>query len=163
MLKLIVQVFPEIVGIRGADTGGTSARLGKRESLSWWRAWTELTLMVCISTWGSHRQASLHLPTKQIGSKRIHPVRTRGGNTKYRALRLDNGNFSWGSEGMAVCQMYIQTSVAHHFLSILLLAISRKTRVLDVVYNASNNELVRTKTLVKNCIIQIDSTPFRQW
>lgn len=40
---------------------------------------------------------------------------------------------------------------------------ARKTRVLDVVYNASNNELVRTKTLVKNCIIQIDSTPFRQW
>ena len=41
--------------------------------------------------------------------------------------------------------------------------VSRKTRVLDVVYNASNNELVRTKTLVKNCVIQIDSTPFRQW
>ena len=23
----------------------------------------------------------------------------RGGNTKFRALRLDQGNFSWGSEG----------------------------------------------------------------
>jgi small subunit ribosomal protein S8e len=34
---------------------------------------------------------------------------------------------------------------------------------LDVVYNASNNELVRTKTLVKNCIVQIDATPFGQW
>ncbi|MBL2498061.1 hypothetical protein ELJ53_30055, partial [Klebsiella pneumoniae] len=32
-----------------------------------------------------------------------------------------------------------------------------------VVYNASNNELVRTKTLVKNCIVQIDATPFSQW
>ena len=31
------------------------------------------------------------------------------------------------------------------------------------MYNASNNELVRTKTLVKNTIIQIDATPFRQW
>ncbi len=29
-----------------------------------------------------------------------------------------------------------------------------KTRILDVVYNASNNELVRTKTLVKNAIVQ---------
>uniref|UniRef100_A0A2K6DXX1 Small ribosomal subunit protein eS8 n=1 Tax=Macaca nemestrina TaxID=9545 RepID=A0A2K6DXX1_MACNE len=29
---------------------------------------------------------------------------------------------------------------------------TRKTRIIDVVYNASNNELVRTKTLVKNCI-----------
>jgi small subunit ribosomal protein S8e len=31
------------------------------------------------------------------------------------------------------------------------------------VYNASNNELVRTNTLVKNAVIQIDATPFRQW
>lgn len=34
---------------------------------------------------------------------------------------------------------------------------------MDVVYNASNNELVRTKTLVKNCIVLIDATPFRTW
>ncbi len=40
---------------------------------------------------------------------------------------------------------------------------ARKTRIVDVVYNASNNELVRTKTLVKNCIVQIDAAPFRQW
>ena len=71
----------------------------------------------------------------KIGSKRVHSVRVRGGNTKFRAMRLDTGNFSWGSE---VC--------------------TKKTRVLDVVYNASNNELVRTKTLVKNAIVQIDAT-----
>merc|ERR1711918_96681 len=76
----------------------------------------------------------------RIGVKRIRTVRARGGNIKFRALRLDSGNFSWGSE---VC--------------------TRKTRVLDVVYNASNNELVRTKTLVKNAIVQVDATPFRQW
>ena len=40
---------------------------------------------------------------------------------------------------------------------------SRKTRIIDVVYNASNNELVRTKTLVKSAIVSIDATPFRQW
>jgi len=76
----------------------------------------------------------------KIGAKRIHKIRVRGGNEKFRALRLDTGNFSWGSE---VC--------------------TRKTRILDVVYNASNNELVRTKTLVKSAIVQIDATPFRQW
>merc|ERR1712070_1254271 len=76
----------------------------------------------------------------KIGAPRIHPIRVRGGNMKYRALKLDTGNFSWGSE---VC--------------------TRKTRILDVVYNASNNELVRTKTLVKNAIVQVDATPFRQW
>lgn len=34
----------------------------------------------------------------QIGPRRIHTVRVRGGNKKYRALRIDVGNFSWGSE-----------------------------------------------------------------
>jgi len=43
------------------------------------------------------------------------------------------------------------------------LVCTRKSRILDVVYNASNNELVRTKTLVKNTVIQVDATPFRQW
>ncbi|KAI8976511.1 40S ribosomal protein S8 [Pilobolus umbonatus] len=76
----------------------------------------------------------------KLGAKRIHLVRVRGGNFKRRALRLESGNFSWGSEG-----------------------ISRKTRVLTVAYNASNNELVRTNTLVKGAVIQIDATPFRQW
>ncbi|KAI8389356.1 40S ribosomal protein S8 [Blakeslea trispora] len=76
----------------------------------------------------------------KLGAKRIHLVRVRGGNFKRRALRLESGNFSWGSEG-----------------------VSRKTRLLTVVYNASNNELVRTNTLVKGAVIQIDATPFRQW
>ena len=76
----------------------------------------------------------------KLGPQRIHTIRARGGNKKYRALRLDQGNFAWGSE-----------------------AVTRKTRIIDVVYNAANNELVRTKTLVKNAIIVIDATPFRQW
>merc|ERR1712032_536113 len=70
----------------------------------------------------------------------VRPVRCRGGNLKYRALRLDSGNFSWGTE---VC--------------------TRKVRILDVAYNSSNNELVRTKTLVKGAIILIDAHPFKEW
>ncbi len=34
---------------------------------------------------------------------------------------------------------------------------------MGVVYNASNNELVRTNTLVKNSVIEIDSTPFKEY
>ena len=56
----------------------------------------------------------------------------------FRFLNL--GSFSWGSE-----------------------AVARKTRITRVVYNASNNELVRTNTLVKGCIVEIDAAPFRQW
>lgn len=43
------------------------------------------------------------------------------------------------------------------------LGVSRKTRIISVVYNASNNELVRTNTLVKNTIVVVDAAPFRQW
>jgi small subunit ribosomal protein S8e len=35
----------------------------------------------------------------KLGATRVHPVRCRGGNMKFRAMRLDTGNFSWGSEG----------------------------------------------------------------
>lgn len=62
------------------------------------------------------------------------------GNRKLRALRLDAGNFAWPSETMA-----------------------KKARILDVVYNASNAEMVRTKTLVKNAIVTIDAIPYRNW
>jgi len=76
----------------------------------------------------------------RIGNKRIHLVRTRGGNQKYRALRLESGNFSWGSEGIA-----------------------RKVRVIVVAYHPSNNELVRTNTLTRSAVVQIDAAPFRTW
>lgn len=36
----------------------------------------------------------------KLGLPRIHPVRCRGGNKKFRALRLDGGNFAWGSEAI---------------------------------------------------------------
>ncbi|KAK2756227.1 hypothetical protein FQN54_005635 [Arachnomyces sp. PD_36] len=76
----------------------------------------------------------------RIGTKRIHIVRSRGGNQKFRGLRLDSGNFSWGSE-----------------------AIARKTRVIKVEYHPSNNELVRTNTLTKSAVVLVDAAPFRQW
>jgi ribosomal protein S8E len=41
--------------------------------------------------------------------------------------------------------------------------VTRKVRILDVKYNASNNELVRTQTLVKNAIVEVDAAPFKQW
>ncbi|CAE6248849.1 unnamed protein product [Arabidopsis arenosa] len=77
--------------------------------------------------------------TKLSSNKTVRRIRVRGGNVKWRALRLDTGNFSWGSE-----------------------AVSRKTRILDVAYNASNNELVRTQTLVKSAIVLVDAAPFKQ-
>jgi len=93
-------------------------------------------------TWRKKRKFELGRPAAntKLGPKKIHFVRTRGGNEKRRALRLDHGNFAWGSERS-----------------------TRKAKIIDVVYNASNNELVRTKILVKNTIVVVDATPFRLW
>lgn len=54
----------------------------------------------------------------------------------------------------------IENYISYYFY---FLGCARRTRIIDVVYNASNNELVRTKTLVKNAIVVVDATPFRQW
>ena len=42
--------------------------------------------------------------TTNSRAKRIHAIRTRGGNTKYRALRLRlvHGNFTWASENVTI-------------------------------------------------------------
>ena len=76
----------------------------------------------------------------KLGKKKISVVRGRGGNLKHRAIKLDYGNYTWQSE----CASF-------------------KCRIYDTVYNATSNEFTRTKTLVKNAIIQIDATPFRNW
>ena len=36
-------------------------------------------------------------------------------------------------------------------------------RVIVVAFHPSNNELVRTNTLTKAAVVQIDAAPFRQW
>jgi len=93
-------------------------------------------------TWRKKRKFELGRPAAmtKLGAKKVHFVRIRGGSTKRRALKLDHGNFAWGSERC-----------------------TRKSKIIDVVYNASNNELVRTKILVKNTVVVIDATPFRLW
>eukprot|EP01064_Diplonema_japonicum_P008559 TRINITY_DN1601_c0_g2_i1.p1 TRINITY_DN1601_c0_g2~~TRINITY_DN1601_c0_g2_i1.p1 ORF type:complete len:204 (+),score=70.91 TRINITY_DN1601_c0_g2_i1:50-661(+) len=78
--------------------------------------------------------------TKLAANVRVTTIRCRGGNKKFRALRLDHGNFAWGSQ-----------------------SITKKSRILDVVYNATSNEMIRTKAIVKGAVLTIDSSPFRQW
>ncbi|EGG23888.1 40S ribosomal protein S8 [Cavenderia fasciculata] len=75
-----------------------------------------------------------------IGKSRVRLVRVMGGHFKFRALRLETGNFSWASE-----------------------KVTRKCRIANVVYNATSNDLLRTNTLVRGAIIAVDCTPFKQW
>jgi small subunit ribosomal protein S8e len=76
----------------------------------------------------------------KLGERRVHRFRCRGGFIKYRALKLDHGSFAWSGE-----------------------AITRKCRILDVVYNPTNKEFVRTNTIVKGSVVQVDATPFKNW
>jgi len=99
------------------------------------------------SRFPSHRKKRSFDKARQEGrcclryeGKKVVMVRGRGGNVKYRALRLSEGNFSWGSE-----------------------SVTRKSRIFDVVYNATSNELVKVKRLYKNTIVMVDPTPFKMW
>jgi ribosomal protein S8E len=53
---------------------------------------------------------------------------------------LDHGNYAWPGE-----------------------AVTRKARIISVVYNPTNPEYVRTNTIVKGSVVQIDATPFKNW
>ncbi|CAI2378275.1 unnamed protein product [Moneuplotes crassus] len=68
------------------------------------------------------------------------PAITKLGKKKSATLNTELLNYPWQSE-----------------------SVSFKTKNYNTVYNATNNELTRTKTLVKNAIVQIDSTLFRNW
>ena len=76
----------------------------------------------------------------KLGEKKVINVRGRGSTIKQRALKLNEGNFTWISE-----------------------QVTRKCKIVEVIYNATNNELVRTQTLVKNAIVAVDPTPFKYY
>ncbi len=92
--------------------------------------------------WFCKRRACIGRPAAntKLGGKKVTTIGCRGGNEKFRALRLDSGNYSWGTE---VC--------------------ARKVRILECVYNATSNELVRTKTLTKGSIVYVEAAPFRAY
>eukprot|EP01070_Trichotokara_eunicae_P007506 Trichotokara_eunicae@DN5449_c0_g1_i11.p1 len=92
-----------------------------------------------------HQKKRAHQKTRpaaatRIGKRHVKKLRCHGGNYKLRALRVDSGRYTWTSQDCC-----------------------RITRILGVVYNAASHELVRTNTLVKNAIVYIDATPFKQW
>merc|ERR1712086_177430 len=55
-----------------------------------------------LTPWRKKRKFELGRPPSmtKIGGTRIHTVRVRGGRMKYRALRLDSGNFAWPTESV---------------------------------------------------------------
>lgn len=73
----------------------------------------------------------------KIGEERIRTVRVRGGNHKERALRLNNGVFT-----------FLSTSF------------STNTGIESVVYHPSCNELMRTNTLTRGSVVRINAEPF---
>merc|ERR1719343_1020391 len=75
--------------------------------------------------------------TKLAADKFVKKIRVRGGNFKYRALKLNQGNFVWKSQNM-----------------------SKSVRIQQVMYNAANNEFVRRNLLSKGTVVVIDKAPF---
>lgn len=86
----------------------------------------------------NNRAGSQPSATK-IGEKRVSGVRVRGGNTKYKALRLEEGHFRFISTGNI-----------------------RTAKLVQVVYHPSSNELVRTNTLTKSSVVRIAAEAFEE-
>ena len=81
------------------------------------------------------RKAELGRPEAQtiIGEPRVKQIRTRGGNSKFRAHRLDYCNLSDPNTGKA-----------------------EKVRILDVESNPANKEYTRRKVMTKGALIRTE-------
>lgn len=75
----------------------------------------------------------------KVGGERITEVRVRGGNIKKRALRLNSGTFKFISGDFTA-----------------------DSKIEQVIYHPSSNELMRTNTLTKSSVVKIDATPFAE-
>ena len=58
-----------------------------------WMIW-----MLRLRQWSRYELGRQPANTKLSSNVTVRRVRVRGGNFKFRALRLDSGNFAWGSE-----------------------------------------------------------------
>merc|ERR1711915_2084 len=94
---------------------------------------------------GTHEKKRKHnagrpAANTKIGATKVKAVRVRGGNIKRRALRTDQGSFSIKS-----------------------LNITKQCQILQVMYHPTNNELMRTNTLTKSAIVQIDTSNLKEF
>ena len=83
---------------------------------------------------GIRRQPSI----TKLSEQKIVRFHGKGYGYKNGALKINKGKFMWVSEGVTI-----------------------KCKILQILYNASNNGFVGTQTLIKNCIVSVDPTPFK--
>lgn len=93
---------------------------------------------------GTHEKKRKHnagrpAANTKIGPTKVKAVRVRGGNIKRRALRADLGSFSIKS-----------------------LNVTKQCQIQQVMYHPTNNELMRTNTLTKSAIVQIDTSTLKE-
>merc|ERR1711918_253169 len=84
--------------------------------------------------------------TKLSKNNYIKKIRTRGGNYKFRALRLNYGSFTWRNIGLSI-----------------------RAKILSVAYNYTSLRFVfkfllqaKKKFLLKGTIVKIKSKPFKK-
>lgn len=73
----------------------------------------------------------------KIGEARVVEKRARGGNKKYKALRLSEGSFL----------LKTTNSV-------------KPSKIIEVMYHPTNNDYVRTNTITKSSVVKISADSF---
>ncbi|KAG6667612.1 40S ribosomal protein S8-like [Carya illinoinensis] len=106
--------------------------------------------------WRKKRKYELgHQPANTMlsSNKTVRQIRVRGGNVKWRATDWIPGT----THGV------VKLSPAKYVCCLQCFILLMGWPPLDVVYNASNNELVRTQNLVKSAFVHVDAARFKQW
>ncbi|KAK6090355.1 hypothetical protein P3W45_000712 [Vairimorpha bombi] len=75
----------------------------------------------------------------KIGEPRVVEKRARGGNKKYKALRLSEGSFL----------LKTTNSV-------------KPSKIIEVMYHPTNNDYVRTNTITKSSVVKISADAFAE-
>ncbi|KAF5139695.1 40s ribosomal protein s8 [Vairimorpha ceranae] len=75
----------------------------------------------------------------KIGDTKVVEKRARGGNKKYKALRLSEGTFLLKSSDTV-----------------------KPSKIIEVMYHPTNNDYVRTNTITKSSVVKISSDNFSE-
>ncbi|EQB60136.1 40s ribosomal protein s8 [Vairimorpha apis BRL 01] len=109
----------------------------------------------------NNRSGSQMAATK-IGEDKIVEKRARGGNKKYKALRIKSGEFTLPKSKLSDSNITENSQTNNNTSNNVSGCLTDKSDIIEVMYHPTNNDYVRTNTITKSSVVKICSEPFKQ-